>query len=110
MLGGLFRKHTSNLCFCTLAVHEQYRRRARLLCADAPTVPWIVLTDEPADFCDLDVRAIRHDPVGPMAIDFLTSLPPTGNGRGRPAYHDKRFVLQTALQHFDTAIFVDADT
>jgi hypothetical protein len=45
-----------------------------------------------------------------MAIDFLTSLPPTGNGRGRPAYHDKRFVLQTALQHFDTAIFVDADT
>jgi hypothetical protein len=45
-----------------------------------------------------------------MATDFLTRLPPTGNGRGRPAYHDKRFVLQAALNDFDTAIFVDADS
>ena len=43
-----------------------------------------------------------------MAIDFLTKLPPTGTGR--PAYHDKRFVLQAALREFETAIFVDADT
>ncbi len=57
------------------------------------------------------MRAIRHDPAGPMAIDFLTrDLTPMGNGRGRPAYHDKRFVLESALQEFDTAIFVDADT
>ena len=47
-------------------------------------------------------------PTGPMAVDFLTRLPPTGTGR--PAYHDKRFVLQAALREFETAIFVDADT
>jgi hypothetical protein len=81
-----------------------------LLIADAPSVPWIVLTDEPDDFADLPVRAIRHEPTGPMAIDFQTRLPPLGQGRGRPAYHDKRFVLQAALEEFDTAIFVDADT
>jgi hypothetical protein len=110
MLGRFFKKETANACFCTLAIHEQYRRRARMLCGDAPTKPWIVLTDEPDDFADLHVTAIRHQPVGPMAIDFLTTLPPTGNGRGRPAYHDKRFVLQAALQDFGTAIFVDADS
>ena len=37
-------------------------------------------------------------------------MPPTGNGRGGAAYHDKRFVLEAALEEFDTAIFVDADT
>ncbi|HEV8426721.1 MAG TPA: hypothetical protein VGQ41_02340 [Pyrinomonadaceae bacterium] len=99
-----------NACFCTLAIHAPYRRRAQLLFADTPNVPWIVLTDEPDEFSGLPVRAIRHAPTGPMAIDFLTRLPPTGNGTGRPAYHDKRFVLQAALSDFDTAIFVDADS
>lgn len=99
-----------NACFCTLAIHLPYRQRAQLLFADAPKVPWIVLTDEPDDFAGLPVRAIRHVPTGPMAVDFVTRLPPTGGGRGRPAYHDKRFALQAALEEFDTAIFVDADT
>ena len=99
-----------NVCFCTLAIHEAYRRRARLLLEDLPGVPWVVLTDEPGEFEALAVRAVRHVPVGPMAIDFVTRLPPTGNGRGRPAYHDKRFALQAALEEFDTAIFIDADT
>lgn len=97
------------VCFCTLAIHAPYRRRARLLCAEATTVPWIVLTDEPDDFADLDVRAIRHAPTGPMAVDYLARLPPTGEGRGAAAYHDKRFALLAALQDFDTAIYVDAD-
>ena len=110
MLNRLFKSETTNVCFCTLAIHEQYRRRARLLCADAPNVPWIVLTDEPADFSDLHVKAIRHKPVGPMAIDFLTKVTSTGNGRGRPAYHDKRFALRAALEDFDTALFIDADS
>ena len=105
-----FRKPSANTGFCTLAIHAPYRRRAQLLINDAPTVQWIVFTDEPDDFAGLPVRAIHHKPSGPMAIDFLTSLPPTGNGRGRPAYHDKRFVLEAALQQFDTAIFVDADS
>jgi hypothetical protein len=97
-------------CFCTLAIHPPYRRRARLLCADAPSASWVVLTDEPADFADLPVRAIRHAPTGPMAIDYRQRLPPTGNGAGAASYHDKRFALVAALQGFDTAIFLDADS
>jgi hypothetical protein len=69
-----------------------------------------VLTDEPEDFADLPVRAIRHAPTGPMAIDYLACLPKTGEGRGAAAYHDKRFALLAALEEFDTAIYVDADS
>jgi len=98
------------VCFCTLAIHAPYRQRARLLCADAPQVPWIVLTDEPEDFADLPVRAVRHIPTGPMAVDYLAHLPKTGEGRGAAAYHDKRFALLAALEEFDTAIYVDADS
>ena len=87
-----------------------YRSRARRLCADAPDLPWVVLTDEPDDFAGLPVRAIRHAPTGPMARDYLERIPPTGEGRGAAAYHDKRFALQEALRDFDTAIFVDADS
>ena len=102
------RSRAGNVCFCTLAIHAPYRERARLLVGDAMRMPWIVLTDEPRDFEGLPVQPIRHAPTGPMAVDFLTKLPPTGTGR--PAYHDKRFVLQAALREFETAIFVDADT
>lgn len=98
------------VCFCTLAINAPYRRRARLLCADAMAVPWIVLTDEPDDFAALRVRAIRHVPTGPTAVEYLAHLPPTGEGRGAAAYHDKRFALSAALQEFDTAIYVDADS
>ncbi len=101
---------TAKVCFCTLAIHEAYRRRARLLVGDVPEMAWVVLTDEPGEFEELGARAIRHVPAGPMAIDFVTRLSPMGNGRGRPAYHDKRFALQAALEEFETAIFVDADT
>ncbi len=98
------------ICFCTLAIHKPYRRRAQHLCASATTVPWVVLTDEPDDFAALPVRAIRHAPTGPMAMDYLAHLPPTGEGRGAAAYHDKRFALLAALEGFDTAIYVDADS
>src|SRR5215211_7772711 len=101
---------SANVCFCTLAVHEAYRRRARLMIGDVPEGPWVVLTDEPGEFKDLRVRAIKHVPTGPMAIDFLTKLQGIGNERGGAAYHDKRFALQAALDEFETAIFVDADT
>ena len=77
---------------------------------DVPGVPWVVLTDEPGEFVDLTVRAIRHVPVGPMAMDFVADRRGTGNGRGGAAYHDKRFALKAALEEFETAIFVDADT
>jgi hypothetical protein len=98
------------VCFCTLAIHAPYRLRARRLCTGSAPAPWVVLTDEPADFADLPVRAIRHTATGPMAIDYLQQLGPTGEGRGAAAYHDKRFALQAALQDFDTAIFLDADS
>jgi hypothetical protein len=98
------------VCFCTLAIHAPYRLRARLLCGDAPLVPWVVLTDEPNDFVGTPVRAIQHEPTGPMAADYLARLPATGGGHGAAAYHDKRFALLAALQDFDTAIYVDADS
>jgi hypothetical protein len=98
------------VCFCTLAIHAPYRRRARRLCADAPAVPWVVLTDEPGDFADLPVRAVRHVPTGPMAVDYRQELAPTGEGRGAAAYHDKRFAVRAALEGFDTAVFLDADS
>ncbi len=96
-------------CYCTLAIHEPYRRRARLLCADLLPAPFLVLTDRPEDFADLPVRAVHHRPTGPMAADYVERLPPTGSNRGGAAYHDKRFVLRAALRDFDTAIFLDAD-
>jgi hypothetical protein len=78
MIGRLVNRllgRRQHACFCTLAIHAPYRQRARLLVGDAPGVPWIVLTDEPDDFAGLPVRAIRHEPTGPMASDFLTRHP-----------------------------------
>ena len=98
------------LCFCTLAMHAPYRRRARQLIASAPGVPWVVVTDAPDDFADLSVRAIPHSATGPMAVDYVARLPETGEGRGAAAYHDKRFALRAALEDFDTALYVDADS
>lgn len=97
-------------CFCTLAIHAIYRERARMLCADLSPAPFLILTDEPSDFADLPVQAIRHAPTGPMAVDYLARLPATGNNKGAAAYHDKRFAIQAALRDFDTAIFLDADS
>lgn len=99
-----------SVCLCTLAIHAPYRRRARRLLSDPAPAPWVVLTDVPEDFSDLSVRAIRHEPTGPMAVDYLRRLGPTGNGQGAAAYHDKRFVIRAALDDYDTAIFLDADS
>ena len=77
-----------------------------MLVGDVPRGPWVVLTDEPREFEGLAVRAIKHQPTGPMAIDFGTRSPQTGIALGEPAYHDKRFALQAALEEFETAIFV----
>jgi hypothetical protein len=110
VLGWLRGRPPQSVCFCTLAIHAAYRERARRLVQDVPGVPWVVMTDEPDDFAGLPVRATRFQPTGPMAADFLDRLPPTRRGGGRPAYHDKRFVLQAALAEFDSVIFVDADS
>jgi len=102
--------NNTNVCLCTLAIHKPYRQRARVLCNDAPNLSWVVLTDEPADFSDLPVRAIAHSPTGPMAVDYLSRISPTGENRGAAAYHDKRFALMGALEQHQTAIFLDADS
>jgi hypothetical protein len=68
------------------------------------------VTDKTEDFLGLPVTAIQHDPTGPMAADYLSSLAPTGEGRGAAAYHDKRFALMAALENHETAIYVDADS
>jgi hypothetical protein len=99
-----------SVCFCTLAIHGPYRLRARRLLADLAPWPAVVVTDEPGDFDGLAVRALRHRPTGPMAADYLARLPPTGQNRGAAAYHDKRFALRAALDDFETAIFLDADS
>jgi hypothetical protein len=96
--------------FCTLAMEAPYRRRARQLCADVPGLPWLVLTDAPADFADLPVTTVAHAATGPMASDYLRDLPATGGGQGAAAYHDKRFALQAALRGHASALYVDADS
>lgn len=96
--------------FCTLAIHAPYRARARRLIADAPSLPWVVVTDEPADFADLHVQAIAHEPTGPMAVDYLGGPTPARRNRGASAYHDKRFAVRATLERFDTAVFLDADS
>ena len=97
------------ICFCTLAIHAPYRERAKRLCADV-AAPWVILTDAPGEFAGLPVRAIQHTPTGPMAVDYLARLSPTGNNRGAAAYHDKRFALLAALEQADTALYMDADS
>lgn len=99
-----------SICYCTLAIHPPYRDRARLLCQDLAPARVLVLTDAPADFDDLPVHTIAHQPTGPMAVDYREKLGPTGNGQGAAAYHDKRFALEAALRFADTAIFLDADS
>jgi hypothetical protein len=98
------------ICFCTLAIHAPYWKRARKLCAESLPAPWVVLTDSPAAFADLPVRAVGHQPTGPMAVDYLQRSLAEGNGKGTAAYHDKRFALRAAFERFDTAIFLDADS
>jgi hypothetical protein len=99
---------TRSVCLCTMAIHAPYRVRPRQLCIDAAPLPVVVLTDEPSDFADLDIRTVAHTPTGPMAADYLRMDIEYGKGRGGVVYRDKRFALVAALEDFETAIFVDA--
>jgi len=71
-LTNRLQSRTAGVCFCTLAIREPYRRRARRLVEDAPRLTWLVLTDQPEDFQGLPVRAVHHEPTGPMAEEFVT--------------------------------------
>lgn len=83
-------------CFCTLAVGNRYRAHAHMLAQDiqyyAPAHPFIILTDRPAEFeAYANVCAIQHR---------LQSI---------KGYHDKRFVIQHALCHFEVCLYLDSD-
>jgi hypothetical protein len=88
----------SEYCFCGLALGEFYHSLAldlaKNLEKEAPGIPFLVLTDEPKSFTEVDnVIAIEHH-----------------HKFGYRPYNDKVFVLEEALKRFVIAILVDVDT
>ena len=88
----------SEYCFCGLALGEFYHSlaldMAKNLEKEAPSIPFVVLTDEPKSFTEVDnVIAIEHH-----------------HKFGYRPYNDKVFVLEEALKQFVVAILVDVDT
>ncbi|NET09151.1 MAG: hypothetical protein F6K16_31505 [Symploca sp. SIO2B6] len=87
---------TDQFCFCTLAVGSRYRAHAHLLAKDiqthSPNTSFVVLTDEPDEF-----RAYSH------------VLPLKHILRSVKGYHDKRFVIEKALEHSDACMYLDSD-
>ncbi len=87
---------SSKICFCTLALGENYRALAKVLAKDiekyAPKTPFVVLTDKPQQFANhANVLAFKH------------------RQQSVGCYHDKRFVIARGLSLFDSCIFIDAD-
>lgn len=87
---------SSSFCFCTLAVGDRYRAHAKLLAQDLQTymsgIRLCILTDRPTEFAAFpNVLVFKHR---------LQSV---------KGYHDKRFVLETALNLFESCMFLDAD-
>lgn len=86
----------NNFCFCTLATGKRYRTHAKILANDiqkhSPGTQFIVLTDKPIEFQEYsNIQVFYHK---------------TQSIKG---YHDKVFVLQKALELYDTCIFLDSD-
>lgn len=87
-----------DFCFCTLALGRKYRILAQQLAQDLEknvTGTFLVIyTDDPKDFGSYgNVLAYQHKQQGILNC-----------------YNDKRLVLAKALEKFNAAIFVDADT
>jgi hypothetical protein len=84
------------MCFCTLALGRRYRKHAAILAEDlqkyAPTYKFVVLTDRPKDFNDLE---------NTIALNYRQQT--------IGVYHDKKEVIRQALQRFDSCLFLDAD-
>lgn len=91
--------HTNkNFCFCTLALGDKYRLMVKQLALDlekfSPDTLLIVGTDKISDFKNCsNVSAFKQHQTGVLKC-----------------YSDKRFVIEKALEKFDSAIFIDADT
>lgn len=85
-------------CFAILALGKQYRFHARELLNDleffAPDVPVIVLTDRPLEFKQHpNARVSAFKPDGILRY-----------------YHDKRFLIERAMDGFETCMIIDANT
>ncbi len=87
---------SDTFCFGTLAVGDRYRAHAQLLAQDiqryAPQTSLVVLTDQVAEFA-----AHNHVIAVPHTLQSVKG------------FHDKRFVIEKALDHFDVCMFLDSD-
>lgn len=87
-----------SFCFCTLALGHRYRLMAKQLASDletfSPETLLIIGTEQPQDF--------KNNPNTVAFEQHQTGI--------LKCYHDKRFVLKKALETFNSAIFIDADT
>jgi hypothetical protein len=89
---------SKDFCFCTLALGRKYRILAKQLAENlliySPGTKVIVLSDQPQDFQNCpNVLAFKHHQ---KEILFC--------------FNDKRFVLEKALEYFEAAAHIDADT
>lgn len=90
-------KPRQSFCFCTLALGPLYIAYARLMAIDieiqSPNTSFLVFTDKPSEFDSHEnVRTVFHEQ------DSIWV-----------AYHDKRFVIDRALQDFGACVFLDSD-
>jgi hypothetical protein len=89
---------SKDFCFCTLALGKKYRILAKQLAENLSTysakTKLVVLSDRPQDFQNCqNVLAFEHHQQGILYC-----------------FNDKRFVLEKALEYFEAAIHIDADT
>ncbi|MGB3491141.1 MAG: hypothetical protein WBA57_00325 [Elainellaceae cyanobacterium] len=87
---------SDTFCFGTLAVGDRYRAHAQLLAQDiqryAPQTSFVVLTDQTAEFA-----AHNHVVAVPHTLQSVKG------------FHDKRFVIEKALEHVDVCMYLDSD-
>lgn len=88
-------KGRGRVCFCTLALGNEYCLLAKQLAEDigkSSPYPLLILTDKPSHYRDLtNTIVLRH------------------HKRSVLGYNDKLCVVEQALSRFDTCIFIDAD-
>jgi hypothetical protein len=85
-----------DFCFCTLATGKRYRKHAKFLAEDiqkhAPGIIFLILTDQPSDFSNYS-HVLTHK----YRLKSVKGL------------YDKPFVVERALENFDSCIFIDSD-
>jgi hypothetical protein len=91
-------KNNQKVCFCTLSLGERYRSMAKQLAQDlekySPGTFLVVGTDKPDELIDCaNILAFQFHQQGILHC-----------------FNDKRFVIKNALEKFQTAIYLDADT